>query len=775
MINKYRFELDSVGKIEKFSVFAKILDSIDLKSDQNFFHLFSLFIQHLKEYLSYDKKPASEIKAHITDCFCSLFAFIRATGDIEKFKEFLPVFDSFSYLTLDNLEKAKIFKCLGYLAWMANDLEASISYLTQSLDIANNIDSSSMPGRYTNLGYIYEFKGDYQTAEKYYLEGINFAQKYHCREAMFMAYNALGRLNYNLNLYDKAQKYFQTALGLRDENQIDSSHLPTIMNLASTHVFLNQYDQAIDCLKIVQQDWVKNENPELYYTSFTNMAVYYINLEKYKEADLANSKAFKYAQKYNDQDVLFSYYYNNSNILIAQNKFQLAIDSAQKALDIAQKINNPRQQSLASNQLANSFMNNRNYQEALKYLAKSEKIIRKQKNDPELLLILYSKAECNSAIHKFKPACSNLWEYIKLKEKIKKNSDKEKQILKKQKTLKTTSTSHLIFKTGYSLISKELSQHIGIPIIGQSTQIQDVIQQAFLIAGNNDASVLLRGESGTGKELIAKLIHFASNRKKAPFIPINSASVTNGLAQSTLFGHEKGAFTGAVKQHAGLFEKADNGTVFLDEIADMPSDIQAYLLRIIEDKKIRRLGSSEYVNSNFRLISATNGDIESMVKNGSFRLDLLNRINTFEITIPPLRERIDDIPLLIDYYLNDISSRLNRKPPVIEAAVIDILLDYHYPGNVREFINIMEKLIIFAKNDYITENDVCFLKFDRNIAENKDEINNFNLKDNEEKLINLAMIKCNNCQTKAAKLLGIPNYTLSRKLKKISSQSNNLN
>jgi DNA-binding NtrC family response regulator/uncharacterized protein HemY len=759
--------LGRAGKIQKFSIFTEIIQLAYDQRDQKIYGYFDQFISHLQEYLEYDKKPSTEIKKAIVRSFRLLFSFIKNKSDQIKFKDYLEVFQRYCFLMEDIVELANIYQNLGYLFWLSNDMDSSKKYLRESLELINQTENKEIPNRYTNLGFIYEYMGDYQTAEEYYLQGIKFAEQNHYQEAMFMAYDALGRLNFNQQFYQRAHNYFQAAIELHDGHSLDSSHASTVMNLASTYVFLKQYDQAVRCLKDIQKEWLEKDDPETYYSSFVNLAVYYLEMGNLAEAMKSNEKVFDYATKSNNLELIFGYYYTRGMILRKQNKLHNAEVSFKKALQLSRTAGNQRDQSRTLNHLAVIYMDSTEYEKALKFLSEAETFYRRWKNESDLTTILFNKAECYSALKNYKKAFYNQNEYIKLTQKIQKKKEKEELLLKNQQTVKASKSSHLIFNTGYTLISRELSQKIGVPIIGHSPQMQKVVQQAILVAGNNAASVLLRGESGTGKELVARLIHFSSDRLHAPFIPVNSASVTNGMAQSTLFGHEKGAFTGAVYLHKGLFEQADQGTIFLDEIADTPPDIQAYLLRILEDKKIRRLGGSSNVDSDFRLISATNSNIEEMVKKGLFRLDLLNRINTLEIVIPPLRERIDDIPLFIDFYLNEISKRLPRKPPVIEAYVIDVLLGYDYPGNVREFINIMEKLIIFCKNDYISEEDIHFLKIAESATKDEPKEYNFNLQENETRLMMLAMKKCNNVQVKAAKLLGITPYTLNRRLKKL--------
>jgi transcriptional regulator with PAS, ATPase and Fis domain len=307
---------------------------------------------------------------------------------------------------------------------------------------------------------------------------------------------------------------------------------------------------------------------------------------------------------------------------------------------------------------------------------------------------------------------------------------------------------------------------IGSQIIGKSTILDNVIQKTYLASRSSDASVLLLGESGSGKDLFAKLVHFAGIRHKGPFIAVNSSVFSAGLVQSALFGHKKGAFTGASYDHKGYFEEADNGSIFLDEISEMPTDIQANILRILEQKVVKRLGDNTNRKTDFRLISASNKDMNKLLKQNKFRFDLFNRINTIEIHIPPLRERQEDIPLLIEYFINTISERLQKERPQISQSAINMLCDYDYPGNVRELKNIIERLILFCKNNKINKEDVYSLQAVQTKTVSAESIKNLNLAENERELISEAMRRTDNVQVKAATLLGISTYTLNRRLKK---------
>ena len=230
-------------------------------------------------------------------------------------------------------------------------------------------------------------------------------------------------------------------------------------------------------------------------------------------------------------------------------------------------------------------------------------------------------------------------------------------------------------------------------IIGQSNEINYVFYKIEQIAGT-DTNVLILGETGTGKELVARAIHGLSLRKDRPLVKMNCAALPSNLIESELFGHEKGAFTGAQARRLGRFEIADGTTLFLDEIGELPLELQPKLLQVIQTGEFERLGSSKTIKVDARIIAATNRNLEEEVKKGRFREDLWYRLNVFPITMPPLRNRLDDIPMIVDYYIDKISKRLGKSIEMVPVGVMDALQAYHWPGNIRELENILERAVI---------------------------------------------------------------------------------
>ncbi len=244
-------------------------------------------------------------------------------------------------------------------------------------------------------------------------------------------------------------------------------------------------------------------------------------------------------------------------------------------------------------------------------------------------------------------------------------------------------------------------------LIGDSPSLRKVIELAKTVA-QTDTTVMIRGESGTGKELIARTIHINSNRQFFPIIPVNCGAVPESLLESELFGHEKGAFTGAQYKRKGKFEMADGGTIFLDEIGTISPKMQVQLLRVIESKQFTRVGGNDQIKSDFRVICATNRDLEAALKEGTFREDLYYRLNVFTVSIPPLRERRSDIPPMVQHFIKKYSTAMNKQVTEIDPTALDLLVKYPWPGNVRELENVIERAMVLASPPSVRPDDLPF-------------------------------------------------------------------
>lgn len=316
-----------------------------------------------------------------------------------------------------------------------------------------------------------------------------------------------------------------------------------------------------------------------------------------------------------------------------------------------------------------------------------------------------------------------------------------------------------------SLISRDLENLIDRNLVGTSKKFKSVIETALKAGQDKDVSILITGENGTGKEIIARIIHHASERNREVFSPINCSAIPDSLIESEFFGHRKGSFTDAKENKQGVFELANGGSLFLDEIADMPYSLQAKLLRALEEKKIKKVGSNKELDVDIRIISATNQDLNQLVEERKFRIDLLHRINTVTLSIPPLRERKEDIESLLLYFVDYFARRKNKPIPEIDSDVLPHLKNYYFPGNVRELKNMVERAFILTNDDVLKVSDFLITHSDFDFTRTDDKLN-LNLMENELRLIREAMKATNYNQKKAAVLLGISRDALIRRMKK---------
>ncbi|MCP9464596.1 MAG: sigma-54 dependent transcriptional regulator [Nitrospira sp.] len=318
-------------------------------------------------------------------------------------------------------------------------------------------------------------------------------------------------------------------------------------------------------------------------------------------------------------------------------------------------------------------------------------------------------------------------------------------------------------------VRKEYSFH---QILGKSKAIQAVFDLIRRVA-DSPTNVLITGESGTGKELVAKAIHYNSSRKEAPFVPVNCAAIPEQLLESELFGHMRGAFTDAKTDKRGLFEEAQKGTLFLDEISELPLMLQAKLLRAIQEKEIRRVGATKPIAVDVRIIAATNLNLADEVKNKRFREDLYYRLNVIELKLPPLRERREDIPLLVNAFLKKCAEASGRPVKGVSEAALAMLIDYSWPGNVRELENVIERAVTLSRGEKISPDDlppaVQGARGDRRVLDEAAE-KSLPLHEVEKEYIKKILEKTGGNKYQAAHVLGIDRKTLYRKLAEIEGK-----
>ena len=328
---------------------------------------------------------------------------------------------------------------------------------------------------------------------------------------------------------------------------------------------------------------------------------------------------------------------------------------------------------------------------------------------------------------------------------------------------------HFHLKAENRSLKEQLKGRSGFSqIIGQSKPMRDLFE-VLELASPTDATILISGESGTGKELVASAIHSASLRREGPFVTVNCVAIPGNLLESELFGHERGAFTGAIQRRIGKFEQAGGGTIFLDEIGDMPGELQAKLLRVLQERQIERLGGERAVAVDVRVIAATNRDLEALVAEGKFREDLYFRLSVVPVSLPPLRERGEDIPVLAEHFLAVYCEKNQRMFRGFTPRAMDLLVHYHWPGNVRELENSIERAVILCRGDYVDAE--CLpgaMQRSRGDEAESAEIGvraGYSLEEVEKELILKTLEQTGENRTEAAKILGISRQTLQNRLR----------
>jgi len=316
-----------------------------------------------------------------------------------------------------------------------------------------------------------------------------------------------------------------------------------------------------------------------------------------------------------------------------------------------------------------------------------------------------------------------------------------------------------------NLKQRLITHQLQAKLIGASSGMKDVLYNIDIVS-KSDAPVFIRGESGTGKELIAEAVHDNSERADKPFLKINCAAVPETLFESTLFGHEKGSFSGAYKAQKGIFEECDGGTLLLDEISEIPYSMQAKLLRVLQEMRVTRVGSTVEIPIDVRIIASSNRDIDTLIQESKFREDLFFRLNVFPISVPLLKDRNEDIPLLVDHFLTVFSQKYKVDKKTVLPDTMERLLAYHWPGNIRQLENLIERAVLYsAREEVILDKHVVLdLIETKNNADVEQELSVMSLAEMEKRMIYSALKETQNHKTKAAELLGVTVRTLRNKL-----------
>jgi transcriptional regulator with PAS, ATPase and Fis domain len=762
-------KLEKAGKFDKLPILREIIEQQNRNKDKKVLQTYETALEIFKDYLDFDPQPTQAVCNNLTRIFNSIIKAIRYFGGPAWFSRIYNEFCLYEHYFNGDDPLADIFADLSYLFWLQKDLKKSLRYGLQSLEILQKSGNQDiLPGRYTNVGFIYEEMRDFATAEKYYEEGMNFGLLTNSDSMVSLAYCGNGRLQLKMSNFKAAINYFLEALKYIPDEESEN-YIAVCSNLGTAYGRLKDYEESLRYFTRFINNKTKSRFPEMYYSLLLNAANCYEFLGDYDQSETYLKEIIEYAEQEKNPELMAGALINLGRLENNKEHWEAAQEYLQESKKYSKMTGNRLQNALSDSSLGVAYTGAGNFDKALISLNSCLKTVKELNMKLEIKKCYDKLALVYEKLGDFRQALENYKLFHHYESKIKDEQfDLDLKNLRKTYQKKAQIKERTNFFPSYSFISRELANLVKTPLIGTSKSLQEVVNKAMIAAENDSAAVLLTGESGTGKEIIARIIHFAGYRKKSPFITVNSVAFAGSLIESAFFGSEKGAFTGATDLKTGYFEAVQNGTLFLDEIGDMPLEMQAKLLRVLEEQIIHRIGSTKDIILNFRLISATNKNLYRMSEENSFRFDLLNRINTLEIFIPPLRERKEDIPLLVDYFVSLFTRQSDISKPILTKSTLELLIDYEYPGNVRELKNIIQRTILLNNKAVLEPADIIFPSNETATSESKHiAFPSLNLAETERILINSAMQKAGNVQVQAAKLLGISPYALNRKLKKM--------
>jgi transcriptional regulator with PAS, ATPase and Fis domain len=566
--------------------------------------------------------------------------------------------------------------------------------------------------------------------------------------------------------YDKALIYLSRALALSSQTNDVDRQLLIINNLSTLYMMINKFDEAEQMLNKGLSMSKEHKVPIRNLMFLFSLGVFHLRQDAHVKAMeyFLESESFSTQVGFKEPRFMFDL---NSNLagcyrFLEQNDLALArLDEAAKYVEL---IHDPAAKAELDVNRGNFLISLGRYPESRKLLTSVVNFANKHK-----LYDLMTVAQKNLA--RSYELEGNLKQAIKLLLDLSNQQSEYHSYIQAEKSkeldlrIKALMDDYESVQEQYSALAEGYQSNLARDFVGHSKTHRKVLEAALLAAQHPSASVLITGESGTGKDVLAHIIHFNSARRNSPFVAVNMAAISSSLLESEFFGHKRGSFTGATHDTKGFFLEANKGSLFLDEISEMPTNLQAKLLRVLESRKLSPVGSSSEIAFDTRVISSTNRNVMEMINQNSFRLDLYHRLNTIEIYIPPLRERSDDIPALIDYYTEKIARDLKILPPRIDVSFVSRMQEYSFPGNVRELKNIIERLMIMQKSR-LWDSDTLEMLPTINQPPQTIAAGSFMDKKKEmerNEIIN-ALQACGGKQKDAAKLLGISESTLTRRV-----------
>ena len=658
-----------------------------------------------------------------------------------------------------------------------SDFSKTIYYCRQVLNLLQSPgQENELATKYVFIGTCFIRLADYQNAEENYNTALEIYTKtgndFGCAEVTI----DIGRIYRERGQFERSLTLMNRALEIYDKNQTE---LEKEENLRARHSYcsaleitgiiysqLRQFETAQDYLHRNLKIRRQLEDPEGIMQGLINLGVSYNESDPDKTLSL-----YLEAREYSGQNYAIiptiALINNIGGCYENRGDSVSALKHYNEALQMAEDNHIVKYRSKILKHIGTVYFKQGLFDLALEKTLQSLELSTQEDARLDLLNCYESLCDIYAAKNEYKTALEYQRKVSELKDSVF-NEELVEKLSSLQKKYDETSIRLAEVQKQSSLVTEALKKAIKMSFVGVSQSIRDVHDLAMTAALHGNTNVLITGESGVGKEIIARLIHFAGPERKGLFVDVNCSSIPESLAESEFFGYNKGAFTGAMHDKAGFLEEANNGTLFLDEIADTPQLLQAKFLRVLETRQVKRLGSNKPIKVDFRLISATNKVISDLIQNSGFRADLLYRINTLEIHIPPLRERKEDIEPILEHYLNEFSRIMKKPVPHYDNSLLNYLYNYDFPGNVRELKNMIEKAMILLKGNVLrkADFDACAAVSDSLLIENNEPA--ITMEEMGNRMILKALQDAGGNHTKAAQILGISYSTFKRKLTAIN-------
>lgn len=658
----------------------------------------------------------------------------------------------------------------------------SITYIKSMIAYLRNPDKwEDLAHNLSYLGKCHMVLDMFQEAEEAYNQALQIYEEKNLvlgvadvETDLGILFRHTGDFEVSLIHLNKAIDIYRGNIAIMEENTDPrpwDSYVNAIECCGIIHGQMQQYQQSISMFESAVELKKKHCSNSSLVSALINLGATYSNLDIDKAADyylkamaLLDDKSPTYYKV-----VLLN---NLGGCLEDKGNLEDALKYYLEALKYIEGIGAYHYQAPVYKHIGTIYYKQGRFEEALSMIDKGMSIAEKIDAKAEVKDFYLALSDIYSAKNEFQEALNYRIKYDAIKDEIF-QQDIGKQMSSLQKKFQNTSQNVTSLRQEKSLITSELKKVMNTGFVGVSNGIREVQKLALEASFYKDAKVLITGESGVGKEIVARYIHYSDTMNTGRFVDVNCCSIPDTMVESEFFGYVKGAFTGALHTKEGYFVEANQGTLFLDEIGDMPSILQAKLLRVLETKQVKRLGTNKNTEVGFRLISATNKDLSCLIRDNRFRADLLYRINTIHINIPPLRERKEDIEPILEYYLCEYARKMNKTIPTYGADVINCLNDYSFPGNVRELRNMIEKAMIFIKGDRLVKSDFASqMVRDLELSTSPKMEYNLNRKETEQRLILDMLTECNGNQTLAANKLGMPYSTFRRKYLQIRKKDN---